>query len=166
MKTKLILFTVCALLMSAGSFAKTKEKCLISGNSLTDFGKYQVVKSDNPMMFKGAALETYDLQYENTNASIRVGIVPEKDFTTYIVRSDGFEVEYRCTNSYFGVKKIDDRFRQLPVNSNNNNMDRVNYFAQRVICNGDKSEKELLGLIACYFPSLIHEDYQANLIQQ
>jgi hypothetical protein len=41
-------------------------------------------------------------------------------------------------------------------------LNRVSYFAQRVICTNKKSEDELLGLIACYFPALVNEDYQAN----
>ena len=41
-------------------------------------------------------------------------------------------------------------------------LDRFNYFSQRVICQNKKSEDELLGLIACYFPKLIKEDYQAS----
>ena len=38
----------------------------------------------------------------------------------------------------------------------------VSYYAQRVICQNMKSDDELLGLIACYFPSLVNEEYQAS----
>jgi len=38
----------------------------------------------------------------------------------------------------------------------------VNFFSQRVISANKKSEEELLGLIACYFPVLVNEEYQAS----
>jgi hypothetical protein len=60
------------------------------------------------------------------------------------------------------VKKLEAQYQQLPKEEMDAKLDRVNYFAQRVICQNKKSEDELLGLIACYFPKLIKEDYQAN----
>ena len=162
MKTKMILFSMCAIIFSMGVSAKIKDGKALSGNSLTDFGKYTIVKSDAPMTADNVAIETFDLMYENTKNPIRIGVLKEKNCRTFIVKSDEFEVQYSCTNGIFGVKKIEKRFRELPAEANNSKMNRRNYFAQRVISQNQKSQEELLGLIACYFPNLVNEQYQAN----
>lgn len=162
MKTKLFLFSICAMLISLGTTARMKDGKALTGHSLTEFGKYTIVKSDAPMVINDTDLETYDLVYEKTKNPIRVGLVKEDKCTTFIVRSDEFEIEYKCNNGVFGVKKIEERFQELPKEANNAKLNKVGYFSQRVICQNNKSEDELLGLIACYFPNLVHEQYQAN----
>ena len=69
---------------------------------------------------------------------------------------------YQCQKHVFGVKKIDKKYQTLPSDANNEKLNKVSYYAQRVICQNPKSEDELLGLIACYFPHLINEEYQAS----
>ena len=162
MKTKMILFIICATFFSLGVSAKIKDGKALSGNSLTEFGKYTIVKSDAPMINGNLAIETYDLMYENTRNPIRIGVLKENDCRTFIVKSDEFEVQYTCRNGVFGVKKIEKRFQELPVEANDSKMNRRNYFAQRVISQNQKPQEELLGLIACYFPALVNEEYQAN----
>lgn len=113
-------------------------------------------------MVGGEVLETYDLTYENTNHPIRIGLLCEKNCTNFIVRSDEFEVQYMCNEGVFGVKKIEKKYQQLPDESNLAKLNKVSYYSQRVICQNPKTQDELLGLIACYFPNLVNEEYQAN----
>lgn len=162
MKTKLFILTICVALLSLGTSAKIKDGQALTGNSLTEFGKYTVKVSDEPMVINGSAIKTFDLMYENTSNPIHVGLVKEEKCRTFIVRTDDFEIQYSCNKGVFGVKKIESRFQTLPKEEMDAKLDRVNYFSQRVICTNPKSEDELLGLIACYFPKLIKEDYQAN----
>lgn len=162
MKTKLFILTICVAVLSLGASAKIKDGRSLTGNSLTEFGKYTVMVSDAPMVINNEAVKTYDLMYENTNNPIRVGLVKEEKCTTYVVRTDDFEIQYSCNNGVFGVKKTESRFQTLPKEEIDAKLDRVNYFSQRVISTNKKSEEELLGLIACYFPKLVNEDHQAN----
>ena len=162
MKTKLFILTICVAVLSLGASAKIKDGQALTGNSLTEFGKYTLTASDAPMVINNEVVKTYDLMYENTSNPIRVGLVKEEKCTTYLVRTDDFEIQYTCNKGVFGVKKIENRFQTLPKEEMDAKLDRVNYFSQRVICTNEKSEEELLGLIACYFPKLVHEDYQAN----
>lgn len=162
MKTKLFILTICVALLSLGTSARVKDGQALTGNSLTEFGKYTVRVSDEPMVINGSAIKTFDLMYENTSNPIHVGLVKEEKCSTFIVRTDDFEIQYSCNKGVFGVKKIESRFQTLPKEEMDAKLDRVNYFSQRVICTNPKSEDELLGLIACYFPKLIKEDYQAN----
>jgi hypothetical protein len=162
MKTKLFILTICVALVSLGASAKIKDGKALTGNSLTEFGKYTIVASDAPMVINNEVVKTYDLMYENTVNPVRVGLVQEEQCTTFVVRTDDFEIQYSCNKGVFGVKKIESRFQTLPKEEMDAKLNRVSYFAQRVICTNKKSEDELLGLIACYFPALVNEDYQAN----
>lgn len=162
MKTKIFILTICVALLSLGANAKIKDGKALTGNSLTEFGKYTVMVSNTPMVINNEEVKTYDLSYENTSNPIQVGVVKAEECVTYIVRSDEFEIEYACNKGVFGVKKIESKYQTLPKEEMDAKLDRVNYFAQRVICKNKKSEDELLGLIACYFPKLVKEDYQAS----
>lgn len=162
MKTKLFLLTIGVALLGLSVSAKIKTGQALTGQSLTEFGKYTVTVSDAPMMVNNQAVKTYDLNYENTTNPVKIGLVKTELCTTFIVRNEEFEIEYTCNKGVFGVKKIESQYKQLPTEEIEAKLDRVNYFAQRVICTNKKSEDELLGLIACYFPSLVKEDYQAS----
>lgn len=166
MKTRLFILSICAVLISLGTSAKVKDGKALTGSSQTEFGKYMIVKSEAPMAVENNVIETYDLTYENIKHPIQIGVLKEKKCTTFIVKSDEFEVEYCCDKGVFGVKKIERRFRELPLYANNAKMDRSDYFAQRVICQSkSKNTDDLLGLIACYFPGLINEQYHVNFIK-
>ncbi len=164
MKTKLFILTIClAILSMSASAGDIKNGQALKGTSLTDFGNYTVTNADVPMIVNNVAVETYDLTYANNSCKVRIGLVKEKKCTTFIVRTDGFEVEYTCNQGVFGVKKIEKKYQEFPKEANDCKLDRVGYFAQRVICQNKKSEDELLGLIACYFPNLVKEEYRASL---
>ncbi len=162
MKTKLFILTICVALLSLGASAKIKDGQALSGNSLTEFGKYTIMVSNAPMVINDEVVKTYELMYENTSNPIQVGVVKEEKCRTFIVRTDDFEIQYSCNNGVFGVKKIESRFQTLPKEEMDAKLDRANYFAQRVISTNQKSEDELLGLIACYFPKLVKENYHAS----
>ena len=162
MKTKLFILTICMALVGLGVSAKTNDTKTLTGNSLTEFGKYAITESDAPMVINNEVVKTYDLSYENTSSPVRVGVVKDDKCMVYIVRTDDFEIQYSCNKGVFGVKKIESQYQTLPKEEMDAKLDRVNYLSQRVICTNKKSEEELLGLIACYFPALVNEEYQAN----
>lgn len=162
MKTKLFILTICVALLSLGTSAKIKDGQALTGNSLTEFGKYTVTVSDVPMLINNEEVKTYDLNYENTSNTIQIGVVKADACVKFVVRSDEFEIQYSCNKGVFGVKKIESEFQTLPKEEMDAKLDRVSYFAQRVICTNKKSEDELLGLIACYLPTLVNDEYQAS----
>ena len=162
MKTKLLALIVCVALIGVSASAKIKDGRSITGNSLTDFGKYTVVNSDVPMVVGNKAVPTYDLTYENTSETIQIGLVKEKGCTNFIVRAGEFEIQYACRKGAFGVKKLEKRFQKIPKDKVEAKLNKVNYYSQRIICQNEKSEDELLGLIACYFPTLINQEYKAT----
>jgi len=162
MKTKLI-FSMFMFMMictvAVASRSKVKGYAELKGNSLTGLGNYQIFKSDNPLVFNGQEAKTYELQYDNASKKVLIGVVPEKKCRNFIVKTDLFEIEYVCNKGVFGVKKITSGFSSIDSEKNEQYLDRMQYFTQRVISQSPKSEGELLGLIACYFPQLIKEKY-------
>jgi len=163
MKTKLFLLSICVLFLSAGASAKIKDGKSLTGNSLTNFGKYTVVKSDAPMVVDDQVLKTFDLTYENTSSPIRIGVLEEKkNCTTFLLRSDEFEIQYKCNKGVFGVQRMAKEYCELPDEATSSKLNKVSFYSQRVICQNPKTRDELLGLIACYFPNLVNEQYQAS----
>ena len=163
MKTKLGILTVCLLLVSLFAVAKEKGASLISGQSLTELGQYNISTSTQAMMVGDEMLKTYELIYTNSDSPVLIGVKKTKKCKSFIVRTDNFEVEYVCNKSVFGVKRISKEYQTISETAINQMLDNANFYSQRVISQYPKSEEELLGLIACYFPSLIKEEHLAEL---
>jgi hypothetical protein len=72
-------------------------------------------------------------------------------------------VEYICNKHVFGVKRISKEYQTISESLINELMDNADFYRQRVISQNPKTEEELLGLIACYFPMLIKDDHLADL---
>ncbi len=164
MKTKLVILTICLAIigLSVEARVKVKDAKQITGQSLTEFGNYAISKADVPLILNGEEVKTYELVYDNSNRKVQIGVVPEKKCTSFVLKSDMFEIEYVCTRGVFGVKKIEKKYREFAQDINEAVLDKVGYYQQRVICRNEKTEQELLGLIACYFPNLIKEKYLAK----
>ncbi len=81
----------------------------------------------------------------------------------FIVHTDNFEVEYVCNKHVFGVKRINKEYQSVTLETINEMMDNEDFHRQRVISQNPKTEEELLGLIACLFPSLIKDDRLSEL---
>ena len=163
MKTKLGILTTCLLLVFLLSSAKEKGTAVISGQSLTELGVYSITNSSEALTIDGQALKTYELKYSNTDSPVLIGIQKTKKCMNFIVRTDNFEVEYVCNNHVFGVKRIDKNYQTISTKVINEMMDNADFYTQRIISQYPKTEEELLGLIACYFPSLIKDENLAKL---
>ena len=163
MKTKLRILTLCLLLAGLLSTANAKTTSLLSGQSLTELGQYSISPSNKSLKIGDEALKTYQLSYTNSDSPILIGVKKTKKCMNFIVRTDNFEVEYICNNHVFGVKRISKEYQTVSTEMINKMMDNTDFYMQRVISQNPKTEEELLGLIACYFPSLIKDDQLAEL---
>ena len=163
MKTKLAIVTFGLLLVSLFAVAKEKGTTVISGQSLTELGQYTIDLSPKAIKIGDEALNTYQLVYSESNSPILIGVKKTKKCRNFIVRTDGFEVEYICNKHVFGVKKVNEKYREVDPAKVTAKLDNYQYYAQRVISQNPKNEEELLGLIACYFPLLIKEQFRAQI---
>lgn len=163
MKTKLGILTMCLLLVSLFAVAKEKGTSLLSGQSLTELGQYSIRITDDAMQFGDELLTTYELNYTNYDSPVLIGVKKTKKCMNFIVRTDNFEIEYVCNKNVFGVKRINKEYQTISTAAINQMLDNADFYSQRIISQYPKTEEELLGLIACYFPLLINEDHLAEL---
>ncbi len=163
MKTRIGFFALCLLLVSMFATAKESGTTLISGQSLTQLGQYSIRTSNETLKIGNEVLKTYELRYSNSDSPVLIGTKKTKKWMNFIVRTENFEVEYVCNKHVFGVKRINKDYQTVPTATINKMMDNADFYTQRVISQNPKTEEELLGLIACYFPSLIKDDYLTNL---
>lgn len=163
MKTKLAFLTIGLLLVCFVTVAKERSTSLISGQSLTELGQYSINTSAEALQVGGETLKTYELTYSNNNSPVLIGVKKTKKCMNFIIHTDNFEVEYVCNKHVFGVKRINNQYQTVSTEVINKMMNNAQFYAQRVISQNPKTEEELLGLIACYFPSLIKDEYLAKL---
>jgi len=163
MKTKLAFLTFGLLLVCFTTMAKEKSTSLISGQSLTELGQYSINTSSEALQIGGETLKTYELSYSNSDSPILIGVKKTKKCMNFIIHTDNFEVEYVCNKHVFGVKRISKEYQTVNSEVINEMMDNAQFYTQRIISQYPKTEEELLGLIACYFPSLIKEDYLTKI---
>ena len=162
MKARIFITALFLTFLCLGVQAKVKDAKAITGSTLSEFGKYSIEMSEAPMKLDGKEVKTYELVYENTDRTVQIGVLPERNCTSFILKTDLFEIEYVCNKGVFGVKKIDKEYAKISKDMNEAVLDKVGYYAQRVITQNPKTEEELLGLIACYFPGLIKDDYRTK----
>lgn len=163
MKAKKYFFSICVLMLCAAVSTQAKEGQALSGDSFTGFGKYVIMEAEVPMMIDNQTVKTYEVEYENAASPVRIGVIKELNCITFLVRTSEFEVQYSCEKGVFGVKKMDNQYRELPEKDSHSKLSKTNFYSQRIICRQHKSDEELLGLIACYFPSLVDEQYHSQL---
>ncbi|MFA5329363.1 MAG: hypothetical protein WC384_16330 [Prolixibacteraceae bacterium] len=159
MKTKFSILTLSLLLVCLVSTAGKKATSLLTGQSLTELGQYDIQSSDQIMSLGGETLKTYKLQYTNSHSPVLIGVKKTKKCMNFIVHTSNFEVEYVCNKHVFGVKRISKEYQTVKTEVINEMMDKAQFYSQRIISQNPKTEEELLGLIACYFPLLIKDTH-------
>lgn len=163
MKTKLAILTFGLLLVSLFAVAKERGTTVVSGQSLTELGQYTISLSPETITIGNEVLNTYQLVYSESDSPVLIGVKKTKKCMNFIVRTEGFEIEYVCNKHVFGVKKVNEAYREVDLATVNAMLDNSQYYTQRVISQTPKNEEELLGLIACYFPLLIKEQFRAQI---
>ena len=163
MKTKLSILTLGLLLVFLVTTAKETKSTLLSGQSLTELGEYAIRTSTESLKAGDQTLKTYELTYSNNDSPILIGVKKTKNCMNFIVHTDNFEVEYTCNKHVFGVKRISKENQTVSSKVINEMMDNAQFYTQRVISQNPKTEEELLGLIACYFPVLIKTENLAKI---
>jgi ABC-type thiamine transport system substrate-binding protein len=150
MKTKLIVLVGVICLAVA---AQATEKRMLKGQTFTTMGDYEVFKdldksNDN--------IKIFVIKYENTDESFVVRVCEGDKCHNYVVYGKNLELQYKSKkNNVFGLTKMDKEFRNLDKGVVAERVDREQMFRQKVISTTPKSEKEYLGLIACYLPQLV-----------
>lgn len=150
-----------AVLMIAFCTASFAGKVVAEGKTFTALGDYTIETADNPALVKGEECKTYIISYENTPMKVTVAICKDRKCKTYVVLSEKLSVQYVCNESYFGVEKLDKAFEKDGYKTSDTELNRSEYFHQKVIAPGKRGEVEATQLIAAYFPMLLNPATEA-----
>ena len=144
-----------ALLTIAFGSASFSREFVAEGKTHTALGDYKIEKADNPVVINGEELKTFIISYQNSPMEVKVFITKGKDCKNFVVLSDKLSIQYVCSEEYFGVKKIEKSLASEGYKTIESDLNRSEYFHQKVICPGHGSEVENTQLIAAFFPMLI-----------
>ncbi len=133
---------------------KTYSKIVAEGATSTPFGNYTIKVCDEPVILSGEKITSYLITYENSPISLEILVDKEKNCKNYVVISEGLSVMYSCNGSYFGVNKINEKYNKEGYSTDETNLDRLNYFHQKIIAQGRMDEVPATTMIACYYPLL------------
>jgi hypothetical protein len=148
---------IVVLVLFAGVAAMSYGKVTLKGESNTSFGAYTLEAIDQPLTLAGETVKCYLLTYENSPVKVKIYVDKEKNCKNYVVVSDDLAVMYSCNGKYFGVNKVDKKYKTDGISTEDNHLDRTSYFRQKVITQGITEEQDAALLIASYFPMLIKE---------
>ncbi len=151
------------VLIAAFSFAAIADSFVMKGKTHTALGKYTIEEASDPISIDGVELETYIISYENSSKKVRVAIEKDdkKDCKNYIVVGDDLSLQYTCDSRTFGVEKLDKKYKSSGIETSIDDLDKTEYFHQKVITREKSKEKDCLGLIACYYPKLVNNYEEA-----
>ena len=150
-----------AVLMIAFCTVSFAGKVVAEGKTFTALGDYTIETADNPALVKGEECKTYIISYENTPMKVTVAVCKDRKCKTYVVLSDKLSVQYVCNESYFGVEKLDKAFEKDGYKTSDTELNRSEYFHQKVIAPGKRGEVEATQLIAAFFPMLLNPATEA-----
>jgi hypothetical protein len=147
------LAVVLILTLSAASFAKDT---IAEGKTHSALGDYKIEMSDTPVMINGVEFKAFLISYQNTPLEVKVAVKDDGDSKKYYVLSDKLSVQYVCNKNYFGVEKLDKSFEKDGYSTTDANLNRSEYFHQKLLTSGEGCETDNTKLIAAYFPMLIN----------
>jgi hypothetical protein len=150
---RVILSAVLAIAFCTASLA---GKVVAKGATFTALGNYTIETADNPAFIKGEECKTFIISYENTPMEVTVAICKDRNCRKYVVLSDKLSVQYVCNQNYFGVEMLDKAFEKDGFKTNVSELNRNEYYHQKVLTPGKRGEMEATQLIAAYFPLLLN----------
>ncbi len=150
----MILATVLIVILSTVTFAK---KLVAEGKTFSVLGDYKIELADNPVTMRGTDCKAYRISYANTPMEVTLVVCKERKCRNYVVLSDKLSVQYVCNNTYFGVERLDNSFEKEGYRTSDSDLNRTEYFHQKVLGTGQKDEIEAARIIAAYFPFLIND---------
>ena len=143
------------ILVSSSLTAAGNPVDVLEGNSLTALGKYTITELE-PETIAKETFRKFKVKYENASSPVTILLNERKRCNDYIVRSSVLEIQYSCKRSGFGASTISNsNYRVLPEQTNQLFLSQEALNNQKKIVGEQVSVEDALGLIACYYPSLL-----------
>jgi hypothetical protein len=143
---------LAAVIVTAFCTASFAGKVVAEGKTFTALGDYTIETADNPAIVKGEECKTFLISYGNTPMKVTVAIYKDRKCRKYVVL---------CNENYFGVEKLDKEFEKDGYKTSDAELNRSEYFHQKVISPGRRDMLEATQLIAAYFPMLLSTTTEA-----
>ncbi len=154
---RMITATVLLLMVSAVTLAKNP---VATGKTFSPLGDYTLTTADNPVPLKGKDCQAYSVKYENSPMEVTIIVCKDRGCRRYVVLSEKLSVQYVCNSDYFGVEKLDKVFADEGYTTSDEDLNRVEYFHQKVLGPGQVKEQDAAKLVAAYFPFLLKDTDQ------
>ena len=106
------------------------------------------------MLFNDKELDKYLITYDQSDMKVMVVVDKQKKCKKYYVLSDKLPVQYECKGNYFGVKKLDKALLSEGYNTSLDNLNREEFYHQKVLTKETNKTIDHLVLIASYYPGL------------
>jgi hypothetical protein len=151
---RLFFAALLTIVISSASFSR---EFIAGGKTHSALGDYKIEIADKPVIINGEELKTFVISYQNSPMEVTVVIRKGKNCRNYIVLSDKLSVQYVCNDNYFGVEKLDKTLAREGYATSDEALNRSEYFHQKVLAPGKRSEVENAHLIASFFPMLIKD---------
>ncbi len=145
------------MLIIAISFAAVAEDVIRKGETHSALGKYTIEESNDLVVVNGEELNTFTISFENSIKTIKVAIDKDKKgkVKNFIVMGEDLSLQYTCQSSHFGVSQLDKKYQEAGVNTSNEELNLVEYYHQKVLTRSNPTDRDCLGLIACFYPKLV-----------
>ena len=150
---KKILFAVLLLGFCSATFARN---IVAEGKTFSSLGDYKIETADNPFLMKGQDCKAYLVSYANSPLEVTVVVCKDRKCKRFVVLSDKLSVQYVCNQDYFGVERLDKSFEEEGFTTNDAELNKLEYFHQKVLGPGQKGDLEATQLVAAYFPFLLN----------
>jgi hypothetical protein len=144
-----------AILVLVISTASIANEIVAEGKTHSALGDYRIELANNPVIINGEEFKAFVISYQNSPLEVKVAVKANGDSKKYYVLSDKLSVQYVCNENYFGVEKLDKSFVSSGYSTNDDNLNRSEYFHQKVLSSGQGCETDNTMMIAAYFPMLI-----------
>lgn len=142
-----------SMLVSVG-FVLTTHARTFSGDSFSSYGNYTLEKAKGQLRVNDKTYKTYVIQYENSEDPVLIVVDKGDDCCKYIVKAKDFEVQYQCVDGRFGVQLINEKYASLDDKDVVDQIDGYEFSRQGIITHRLKSEREMVELIAAYYPEI------------
>ena len=151
---KRVFFAV--VLVGAMTTTSFSRELVAEGKTHSALGDYKIEMADNSVKINGVDHKAFIISYHNSPLEVTVVVTKGKNCKNYVVLSDKLSVQYVCNDNYFGVKLLDTSFEKDGFKTSTASLNKSEYFHQKAISSGNRSEVENTQMIAAYFPMLIN----------
>jgi uncharacterized CHY-type Zn-finger protein len=155
---RMFLSAVLIIVICTASFS---QKLVAKGKTFTAFGDYRIETMEQPIVINDKELEAFIITYQNTGLKVTLALDETPKCKKYYVLSDNLSIQYVCTDSYFGVERLDKELEKEGYKTDNENLNNDQYFHQKMISCEQNSDRTNSRLIAAYYPFLIRDQEAA-----